>query len=213
MKLIDISRTLTPALAVWPGDQPFAAEWTARIESGSSVNLSALTFSTHAGTHADAPLHYRRDGAPIDAIPLDHFIGPVQVVDVGDVERIGLPVLGLIDAARAPRVLFRTRASTVPDDRWDGAFASFDPALIDALAARGVVLIGTDAPSVDPVDSHDLPAHQALARGGIVNLENLRLAEVPPGFYELLALPLRVHGLDAAPVRAVLRSAEGEEES
>jgi len=36
-------------------------------------------------------------------------------------------------------------------------------------------------------------------------LENLDLRAVPPGRYELVAPPLKVHGLDAAPVRAVLR--------
>ena len=36
-------------------------------------------------------------------------------------------------------------------------------------------------------------------------IENLLLADVAPGDYELIALPLNLSGLDAAPVRAVLR--------
>jgi arylformamidase len=82
------------------------------------------------------------------------------------------------------------------------------PLLAETVAAlddAGVVLVGTDAPSVDPVDSTALPAHHALCDAGIVNLENLALADVPPGRYELMALPLRILGADAAPVRAVLR--------
>ena len=40
-------------------------------------------------------------------------------------------------------------------------------------------------------------------------LENLVLADVAPGDYELIALPLKLAGLDAAPVRAVLRMGRG----
>jgi arylformamidase len=36
-------------------------------------------------------------------------------------------------------------------------------------------------------------------------IENLVLADVVPGDYELIALPLKLAGLHAAPVRAVLR--------
>ena len=66
------------------------------------------------------------------------------------------------------------------------------------------MLVGTDAPSVDPADSKTLDAHKALARYNIVNLENLLLKDVTPGSYRLVALPLKLPGLDAAPVRAVL---------
>jgi arylformamidase len=62
---------------------------------------------------------------------------------------------------------------------------------------------------VDPFDSKTLEAHHALAAGGVVNLEGLALAGVPPGLYELIALPLRIAGLDASPVRAVLRGPGG----
>lgn len=74
------------------------------------------------------------------------------------------------------------------------------------LASAGVVLIGTDAPSVDPFDSTTLAAHHALIRSGIAILENLLLDDVPPGEYELIALPLKLMELDGSPVRAILRA-------
>jgi arylformamidase len=74
------------------------------------------------------------------------------------------------------------------------------------LVAAGVVLVGTDAPSVDPPDSIDLPTHNALLAAGIPILENLRLEDPPPGEYELVALPLPIVGADASPVRAILRA-------
>lgn len=204
MKIIDITRPLTPSIAVWPGDQPFETRWSAQIETGSSVNVGALTMSTHTGTHADAPLHYEAGGAPIDAVPLSHFVGDAWVVEVEDDALIRPTHLEGIDLARYPRVLFKTRSSRVPETRWHEDFLAFDPATIDLLGRHGVLLIGTDAPSVDPADSTALPAHHALARHGIVNLENLLLMEAPAGPTYLVALPIKVAGLDAAPVRAIL---------
>jgi len=64
--------------------------------------------------------------------------------------------------------------------------------------------VGIDTPSVDLFSARELIAHQALARHGMANLECLVLTDVPPGRYTLLALPLRIRGADASPVRAVL---------
>ena len=201
---IDITRALDPRIAVWPGDEPFAARWTARIENGSTVNIGAVSMSTHTGTHFDAPLHYDADGAPTDALGLACFIGPAVVVEVREGALILPEHLAGIDTARFPRVLFKTRASDTPGDVWSDDFPALHPETVDALGRRGVVLVGTDAPSVDPADSTLLLAHHALARCGIVNLENLCLRGVEPGGYQLVALPLKLAGMDAAPVRAVL---------
>ncbi len=204
MKVIDISRALTPDVAVWPGDQPFTHTWTARIHGGSTVNLSTVQLSTHAGTHADAPLHYLPEGPAIDEIPLLQFVGPCLIIDTENAESINPDHVALNDRARIPRLLFKTRHSTVADTCWDPNLAPILPETVERMGAQGVVLIGTDAPSVDPADSKTLDAHRALARHGIVNLENLALAGVAPGPYNLVALPLKLPGLDAAPVRAVL---------
>jgi len=79
------------------------------------------------------------------------------------------------------------------------------PDAVAYLAEHGVRLFGTDCPSVDPLTSKDLPGHKAFARHGIYILEGLALEAVRPGEYELIALPLRLEGADASPVRAVLR--------
>jgi arylformamidase len=105
-----------------------------------------------------------------------------------------------------PRLLLAT--GTFPDPaRWNADFAALAPRLVEVLAARGVRLIGIDTPSVDLMDSKDLPAHQAFLRHDMAILEGLVLADVPDGQYELIALPLALEGFDASPVRAVLRAA------
>lgn len=74
------------------------------------------------------------------------------------------------------------------------------------LAERGVRLVGVDVPSVDPLDSRDLPAHHALHAHGVHILEDVVLDGVKPGAYELISLPLPLHRADGSPVRAVLRT-------
>ncbi len=69
-----------------------------------------------------------------------------------------------------------------------------------------MTLVGVDTPSVDPFTSKELPAHQRFLAHDMAILEGLVLREVPEGPYELIALPLRLAGFDASPVRAVLRS-------
>jgi arylformamidase len=67
-------------------------------------------------------------------------------------------------------------------------------------------LVGTDAPSLDPQETKTLDAHHAVRRHGLAILEGLVLDGVPAGTYELIALPLKIAGADASPVRAVLRA-------
>lgn len=201
MGLIDISQDLSPAIAVWPGDQPVEWKWTARLEEGSSVNLGSIRLSMHAGTHVDAPLHVDNDGATTDALSLEAFVGPVEVIEVD-----GAPSIEPHHVAelQAERVLFKTATYPRAANEWPTSITPLESGTVSVLNRHGAVLIGTDAPSVDPLESTDLPAHRALTEAGILNLEGLSLSDVEPGLYGLLALPLKIQGADAAPVRAIL---------
>lgn len=204
MKIYDITRSLTGRLAVWPDDRPYAAHWSSRIADGSPVNVGAFEMSTHAGTHVDAPLHFKEDGDSVDHLQLEAFFGLSYVVEVRDARAVDVRHVEGLDFTGVPRVLFKTRSSAVADDVFDRDFVWIEPATIRFLATHGIVLIGTDAPSVDSFESRDLPAHHELARMGMVNLENLFLRDVDPGLFHLTALPLKLTGTDAAPVRAIL---------
>lgn len=201
MKIHDISVPLEPGLEPWPGDRPFRLEVTARIAEGASVNLSAIGGSVHNGTHVDAP-HHVEEGAPrAGALPLGAFLGPAVVLDSpAAFELAGSRVSRAVP--RGSRVLLRSgrRDFRRFPERWPAV----PPAWIEELAAREVPLLGTDAPSLDPPESRTLAAHRACVAAGIQILENLVLTDVESGSYELMALPLRVVGADAAPVRAVL---------
>ena len=203
-RIYDISRPISGLTAVWPGDAAAEIGWSARIEEGSSVNVGVVRMSTHTASHVDAPLHYLAGGHSVDAYDLSVFIGRAWLVDASAMREIGPEAVEAIPDL-AQRVLFRTGHSAVGDDEWRDDFAAFTVEAVEHLAGRGVRLIGTDAPSVDPAESTELPVHHALARHGMANLENLQLAGVPPGEYELIALPLKLVGADASPVRAILR--------
>ena len=211
MAIHDISHPLGTSTSHWPGDRPFELTWSLRQDRGDSVNVAAIATSVHIGTHADGPLH-TGEGPGIGGIALEPFIGPAHVVDArphagGDPLVVRETALDGLDAAVAPRVLLRTRDADDPT-RFPESFAALSPALCRRLAAEGFRLVGTDAPSVDPVDSKTLEAHRVLVEAGIPNLENLALSGVAAGRYVLVALPLRLVEADSSPVRAVLLSGQ-----
>ena len=203
--LIDISPALAVGMGVFPGDAAFEVSQTFAIGPGCPVNVARFAMSTHCGAHVDAPLHYDAAGASIDRLNLDDFIGPARVVDArgpGPLCRFE-EIASALDGA-PQRLLFRLMEA---GDHfiWPAGFRALAPETVERLAEAGIRLIGVDAPSVDPETSKELPAHMACRRHDIRIIENLVLADVMPGDYELIALPLRLKGLDAAPVRAVLR--------
>lgn len=204
--IYDISPLVDPLVAVWPGDTPFSSKDLLRLEEGASVHLSSITLSCHTGAHADAPSHFMAGAPSIDAVPLLRYLGPCRLIDVRPADGVVRPAdVENADFSASPRLLLRTR-ETNDRTRFPATFATLSVELIEHLAARGVVLIGLDTPSVDRFDSKDLPCHKALYARGIANLESLDLTGVPEGRYELIALPLRLRGRDASPVRAILRT-------
>lgn len=202
-KIWDISQTLRPGLPVWPGDTAFEQSRTWQMAKGAPVNVSALTFSTHSGAHADAPLHYSQTAPDISSVNLEPYLGECLVVDARGVGR-EIEVGDLPHLHSADRVLFRT-FETFPKSEWVEETTAIAPETIEWLAVQGVRLIGIDSPSIDPQDSKDMLAHKAVLKHDIRVLEGLVLDDVSEGRYQLIALPLRIEGGDASPVRAVLR--------
>lgn len=199
----DLSQRLRIGLPVWPGDTAFAQVRTWQIAAGSPVNVSALTLSTHSGTHADAPLHYAAHAPDIANVDLVPYLGECLVVDAQAAGPLIRPE-HLPDLKGAERVLFRT-FDVFPHKEWVAQTTAIAPETVKALAAAGVRLVGIDGPSIDPQTSKTMDAHRAVLHHDIHVLEGLVLDAVPPGRYELIALPLPILGGDASPVRAVLR--------
>jgi arylformamidase len=207
MKIFDISRPLFNGLAPWPGDTAFHFELKWKMAEGATVNVGALTMGVHNGSHADAPFHFEQGADTIDRMPLETYLGKAVVVDLSakfETDRLRQITIGdLESSAKAPRLLLKTgvwRDSKIFPE-WIPVIASD---VAEWLGEQKVKLLGLDVPSVDPIDAKILVNHHALAAAGIAIVESLDLSEVSAGTYHFSALPLRITGGDAAPVRAIL---------
>lgn len=205
MRLRDISISVSASTPEWPGDTPWACGWTSTISNGASVNLSTVTASPHVGTHADAPLHVR-DGWPgSHELPLEAFYGPAVVVDVTGMEgELSFAVIEpLVAAYRLERLILKT-GCTVASGTFPEKWPSLSEGCARSLLGLGLKLLGVDAPSVDARESTSLAVHKMLFSGNAFILENLELRRTPAGAYDLIAFPVKMMSLDAAPVRAIL---------
>ena len=201
MRIYDVSVPVRPGMVVYEGDPPTLLERVASLSDGDVVNLSRVSFSAHAGTHVDAPLHFLEGAPAVEALPLEVLVGHAHVIDATG-------VTGAIDAAAlealelpgdVERIVFKTTNS----DLWNRGefvddFVQIAPDAAEALAAR-VRLVGVDYLSVGPPETH-----RALLSAGVVVVEGLDLREIAPGPYHLVSLPLKLVGSDGAPARTVL---------
>lgn len=203
----DISVRFDTATPAWPGDTPWSCTWAWEMMKGASVNVSRIASSPHVGTHADAPLHVRQDGIGADRLPLVPFLGRALVIDVSELSGVislaALRGAGYTDGT--VRLLLRT-GRTIASGAFPESWPSLDPLAVRTLTNDGLKLFAVDCPSVDDRESKMLAVHHAIFDGGAFVLENLDLRAVTPGHFDLLALPMPVGALDAAPVRALLRA-------
>jgi arylformamidase len=207
---IDATATLDPATTpVYAGDAPMKFDFLKDMRRGDGFTLSAYSMGAHSGTHVDAPMHFISDGAPIDRLSLDPFIGPARVIDIPDgVQSIDAAELDRHPWRGAERVLFRTRSSlrgwmASPTFHHDFAYVAPDAAQL--LADAGVKLVGIDYISAEQFGAPAPLTHRTLLGKGIPIVEGLSLAGVPAGDYDLIVLPIKVGGHEGAPARAVLR--------
>ena len=206
--IIDISPVISPSIAVFPGDKPFSSKEALSFENGDHLMLSSISSTVHLGAHTDAPCHYKKGGESIENAKLNNYVGTAQVIEVTIErgERISVKDIGNQEIL-APRVLFKTNSFPNPNN-WNNDFNALSPELVDFLHSEGVFLVGIDTPSVDLAEDKDLLTHTKIAEHDLSILEGIVLKDVKAGLYELIALPLPLKGLDASPVRAILRSAK-----
>jgi arylformamidase len=207
---IDVSATLDPATTpVYEGDAPMRFEFLKDMRKGDALTLSAYSLGAHSGTHIDAPMHFIRDGAPIDRVPLERLIGPARVIDIPDgVRAIDAAELGRHEWRGAHRVLFRTRSSLrgwMESPTFHRDFAYIAPDAAQLLADAGVQLVGIDYISSEQFGAPAPRTHRILLGRGIPIVEGLALAGVRAGDYDLVVLPMKVAGHEGAPARAVVR--------
>jgi len=209
MKLYDITVPISNTMPVWPGDPPVRLESKKSIPQGDLCNLTALTLGVHSGTHIDAPLHFIDGGRAVDDIPLEVLIGPCRVIETNASPTIEKKHIESIPLDGCKRVLFKTGNSMF----WRNSIASFREDFValglsaaEYLAEKGVALIGIDYLSIETFHADEgNPVHNTLLKNNIVILEAVNLSAVPDGEYELVCLPMKLSGVEGAPVRVILR--------
>lgn len=203
-EIIDISPLISSSLAVFPGDTPFQEEFLMDMNKGDNLTLSKITTTVHLGAHTDAPSHYSSGGHTIEKRLLSLYMGEAQVIEVSSLPNARIRAADIAHIPiKATRILFKTKSFPNPD-QWNADFVSLSADLIHYLAEKKCILIGIDTPSIDPADDKDLESHNAVFKNDMAILEGIVLDHVSPGNYELIALPLKIAGADASPVRAVL---------
>ncbi len=207
--IIDISLPLEEGVPVWPGSTGINLSWTLRLERGALSNLTRLDMDIHIGTHVEGPLHSFPGAASVDEIPLEIFMGRALVVDLpsiniitaGDLEKLNLP-------EGVERLLLRTKNSEFWRNFRQAFWEDFVGLAADAaqwIADHKIKLIGLDYLSIANFKQGDA-VHKTLLKNGVFILEGLNLLMAPAGEYELVCLPLKLIGREAAPARAVLKT-------
>lgn len=200
-RLIDISSRMSMGTATWPESPGFLTRRVLDIDRRDPCNVSILWLGSHCGTHVNAPAHVSVSGQPIDRMPLDATVGTARVVEHLRDDPIGDKDVAHWNVQPGERLLIRTRRRLAEPPR--PAFLSSPAA--QTLAALRPRAVGIDRPSIGDDQDPQMLAHRALLAHEVWIIEGLELAEVEPGTYELICLPLKLLDGDAAPARAVLR--------
>jgi len=179
------------------------------MRKGDGFTLSAYSLGAHSGTHIDAPMHFIKDGASVDRVPLEPLIGPARIIDIPDsVQSISAAELAKHNWKGAERVIFRTRSSLhgwMHSPNFHRDFAYVAPDAAQQLADAGVKMVGVDYISAEQFGAPAPLTHRTLLGKGIPIVEGFQLDSIPAGDYDLIVLPIKVGGHEGAPARAILR--------
>lgn len=228
-RLVDLTYAFDANTVYWPTAQPFRFEkesWGVS-PAGYWYTAGRYSASEHGGTHLDAPLHFSKEGAAVDAIPVADLVAPAVVIDIAaqcgkDADYLLSPAdvaaweraHGRIPAGSM--VLVRTgwgrwwgnkkryMGTDKPGDVAGLRFPGIGTEAAKALAARKPRAIGIDTASIDYGRSKDFMTHRIFYGAGVYGLENIaNLDKVPVTGAMLIALPMKIGGGSGAPVRIV----------
>jgi arylformamidase len=205
-RIYDVTVPLSPSLAVYPGDPAVDIVPVARIAQGDVANVSRVMLSSHSGTHLDAPRHFYESGVSVDTLDLSILLGPARVCAIASTSHITADDLRRLDLQGVRRLLFKTSNAVLWDrPGFQHNYVALTGSAAHLLVDRGVDLVGIDYLSIDAFECQDFPVHRTMLGAGVLILEGLDLRAVPPGDYELIALPLLLRDGDGAPARVLLR--------
>ncbi len=204
---IDVSVTVRHGMPHWPDNPPILLERSLDIGRGDDCNVSHLAMGVHTGTHMDGPVHFIHHGAGLDEMPLGATMGEARVIEITDPRRITADELRPHALGAGERVLFRTSNSTRcwQTDHFVEDFVYISESAAAHLVETEVQTVGIDYLSVGGYREDGAKVHRMLLEAGIWIIEGLDLSRARAGRYEMICLPVKLHGSDGAPARAILR--------
>ncbi len=209
MKIHDISMDIEPDMLFWWQGKKPEMRSVMRLADGAPSEVTRWLIGSHTGTHIDAPRHFLEDGATVEKLPLDIFIGPVRVVDATteNDDAITAKTVEQANLNGATRVLFKTSNSEkrLTKKEYDFSFVGIAADGAQALVDAGVRIVGIDYVTIEARDQTDeWPTHHILCGNGVVILEGADLRYISDGTYFMCCLPMRLKGSEGAPTRTVL---------
>lgn len=208
MKWIDATLPMSPETVHWPGHPLYTITDMMSMAKGDIMNVTAISMCSHFGTHVDAPRHYVADGTSVDQLRPDILIGPCRVVAYMGKEHIPASFIQKLDLEGVDRLLIKTANSIVlGEQKFYEDYIALTPEAAQLLVEKGLKLLGVDGYSIGPFDpTLGIPVHSTFLGAGPdqVAIEEVDLSNVDPGDYQLIVLPMRLTGLEAAPARVLL---------
>lgn len=202
--IYDVSMAITPTMTVYKDKAEKVPQFsTLSTHDNSVAHETVLSMSLHTGTHMDYPLHMIKDGGVSDESISDGLLGKVKVFDLTHVERIEETDLTALDIQAGDVVFFKTKNSF--EEAFNFQFVDVTASAAKFLKSKNIKGVGLDALGIER-DQAGHPTHKTLLGSDIFIIEGLRLKDVPEGTYELIALPLKIIGVEALPLRVILKT-------
>jgi kynurenine formamidase len=207
VQIVDLSHAYADDMPLYPGLPSPSFHDVAQVERDGYA-MSEYHLLNHIGTHVDLPSHQIAGGATLDEIPLESFVTEAVTLDVSGREpgAIGWselePLLGDLGEGDWLFLHSDNGKNWGSEDYWTG-WSYPDAGASRALVERGIVGVGFDGPSADPVDTETFDLHKVWLGAGRMILENLTNLGLLPARTPVVVAPLKVRRANGAPARVL----------
>ena len=211
MKIIDLTLTISPTTPTFPGSpKPRFISWSKIKKEG--YNLELLFFSSHTGTHLDAPYHFTEAGMKIHEIPIERLISDAILIKIKKGENQLIQKSDIIKFEKTHGQI-QNKLNVIFFTGWQknlkkGNYFTANPGLsisaVTYLVSKNTNLVGIDSPSIDRGENKNFSVHKILSKNNILIVENLgNLDKIQATSFKLIVLPLKLKNTTGSPVRAV----------
>ena len=208
MKVIDLTYVIEENMPVFPGtEKPTLTK--ANTFEKDSFRETKITMYSHTGTHVDAPAHMLSQGAYLEKLEIERFIGKATVLDFSN---RAIPLIDVEDLEIYEKIISKVEFIIIKtgwgkywgSEEYYGSFPVLTEAAALWLTKFNLKGIALDAISIDNISSTEFSVHKILLEKNILIIENLtNLEAIKKEFFLLSVMPLKYKNTDGAPARVV----------